>query len=238
MIDYKIPNVVLLGILVNLGAGNKTGKIFRIIRKFLLPILFMDLVDGENNIALELKLNSGTLKKLGLGLFDLNDVEVGASFVVNFTLAVENGKISFADIISHTGTCHINQNQSRHSAGLCQPKLLEEKIHADHGKKSRKHSQYKPASHQRFSSPKTHPGERVTHAQDKSRLQDRNDDCYDHRIFIPQEKICPAREQKPVIIQRKLLWNNIIYHSAVFRAVRTKTLHDQSKKGKEPYHTD
>ncbi|MBQ2560584.1 MAG: LEPR-XLL domain-containing protein, partial [Fibrobacter sp.] len=59
---------------------------------------FMDLVDGENNIALELKLNSGTLKKLGLGLFDLNDVEVGASFVVNFTLAVENGKISFADI--------------------------------------------------------------------------------------------------------------------------------------------
>ena len=54
-----------------------------------------DLVEGENNLALKINLKSGTLNTIDLDLFDLNDVEMKTSFVINVVLNVSSGKISF-----------------------------------------------------------------------------------------------------------------------------------------------
>ena len=55
----------------------------------------LNLVEGENNLALKINLKSGTLNTIDLDLFDLNDVEMKTSFVIDVVLNVTNGKVSF-----------------------------------------------------------------------------------------------------------------------------------------------
>ncbi len=59
----------------------------------------LNLVDGDNNLALKIVLNSGILKKLDLDLFDLNDVKMDTNFIVNVVLSKKNGVVSFANVL-------------------------------------------------------------------------------------------------------------------------------------------
>ena len=55
----------------------------------------ISLREGEQSIALEIKLKEGTLNTIDLDLFDLNHVKMDTSFIVNVVLKNENGNISF-----------------------------------------------------------------------------------------------------------------------------------------------
>ena len=148
---------------------------------------------------------------------------------------LRNGvKISLAHIILHAAAGNGDQNQARNRPSLRQTKLLQQEVHADHGEEAREHAENQPAPHQERSSGKTHPRQRVGHTQNNNRLKQRNTECNDDRIAIPEQIVCLTGEQEAVVVQGKLFGNDVAHHSAVFRCIGAEALHQNSEKRKQP----